>query len=131
MNIKTALSACALAIAFEAFGLGNVVAANLLSGDVDIVNYYPNLSTPYNNGLGLVEGSGPTTSTVNLSNGGYSFTFTADTLTFVNPYAGSGARFPQRIWRLCSDFLGRSGYLEGSQRPEQHADSDVPYLRRR
>jgi hypothetical protein len=86
MNIKTALSACALAIASDAFGLGNAVAANLLSGDVDIVNYYPNLSTPYNNGLGLVEGSGPTTSIVHLSNGGYYFTFTADTLTFVNAY---------------------------------------------
>jgi hypothetical protein len=94
MNIKTALSACALAIAFEALALGSAVAANLLSGDVDIVNYYPNLSTPYNNGLGLVDGSGPTTSTINLSNGGYSFTFTADTLTFVNPYDGSWGDVP-------------------------------------
>jgi hypothetical protein len=94
MNIKPALSACALTIAFEAFGLGNVIAANLLSGDVDIVNYYPNLSTPYNNGLGLVEGSGPTTSTVQLSNSGYDFTFTANTLTFVNPYNGNWGDVP-------------------------------------
>lgn len=98
MNIKTVLSACAITIGFEAFGLGDAVAANLLSGDVDIVNYYPNLSTPYNNGLGLVEGSGPTTSTVHLSNGGYYFTFTADTLTFVNPYGGNWSPVPPGGW---------------------------------
>ena len=83
MNIKTALSACALAIAFEVFGLGTGVAANLLSGDVNIVNYYPDLSTPFDG----VQGSGSTTSVITLNDSGYHFEFTADTIIFTNPYS--------------------------------------------
>jgi hypothetical protein len=98
MNRKTALSACAVAVALAAFGPGNAAAANLLSGDVDIVNYYPSLSTPYNNGIGLVEGSGPTASPVHLSNGGYYFTFAADTLTFVNDYCCAWSDVPPGGW---------------------------------
>lgn len=85
MNIKTALSACALAIAFEVFGLGTGVAANLLSGDVNIVNYYPDLSTPFDS----VQGSGSTTSVITLNDSGYHFEFTADTIIFTNPYSNS------------------------------------------
>jgi PEP-CTERM motif len=83
MNIKTVFSACAAAIALEAFGLGDAVAANLLSGDVDIANYYPNLSTPFDS----VQGSGPTTSVITLNDSGYHFEFTADTIIFTNPYS--------------------------------------------
>lgn len=62
-----------------------VRAATLLSGDVTIGNYYPNLSTLYDN----LEGSGPTTGAIVLGGSGYEFTFAANTFSWFDPYSGS------------------------------------------
>jgi hypothetical protein len=59
-------------------------AADLLSGDVTAGNYSPNLSTLVGS---LV--TGPTTSPIVVQ--GFSFAFTADTITYTDPYNGKYA----------------------------------------
>ena len=57
-------------------------AADLLSGVVHITNAVPTIADIYND----VQVTGPTTSSLDLSGSGYQFSFTKDTITFVNPY---------------------------------------------
>jgi hypothetical protein len=76
--------------------------AGLLDGDVNIVNYYPNLSTPYES----VHGSGPTTSVITLNGSGYHFEFTANTIVFTNPYSNNWCLPCGWVWWVRSDFSG-------------------------
>jgi hypothetical protein len=85
--LKCGAVMCAGALVFV---LGSAVASasTLLDGTVLISNNAPDINTIYNNGV-PVEASGPTTSTITLANSQYMFSFTADTITFYNPYPGS------------------------------------------
>lgn len=89
----TAVAGLAIALALPA-SVAGALGATLLDGTVSIVNYYPSLTTPYDD----VQGSGPTTSVITLNDSGYHFSFTADTLTFTNPYCCTWGDVPPGGW---------------------------------
>ena len=77
-------------------------AADLLSGSVYITNNYPDVSSVYSPSAGVfVEAGGATTGIITLNASQYSFSFTANTITFNNAYGGS--------WGP----TGPSGYFNG------------------
>ena len=78
-------AACLTAMLTIPASITGALGAGLLDGDVNIVNYYPNLSTPYDS----VHGSDPTWSVINLNDSGYHFEFTADVIVFTNSYSNN------------------------------------------
>jgi hypothetical protein len=87
-NMASVLLSCACVCGWLGCGGKSINAAGWT---VFITNNTPDINTVYNNGA-LVEASGATTSTITLASSQYQFSFTANTITFTNPYPPGGYR---------------------------------------